>query len=345
MLSFGEALAIDFGTSNIHVCVKGHGVVVRQPSVIAFVDSRRKLAAVGDEAKLMLGRDVPGVDVIRPMTGGVVADFDAAVELLRYVIKTALGRRPLWRTTIVASSTSHATEVEKRALHDALREAGGGQVFLVPKSLAAGIGSGLLVDDAAGRMVVDIGAGTTEIGIISMGAVIGGTSLHYAGDDFDEAIRRAVKRKENVQIGATTAEELKIQVGTVNPELAPDAAKIQGTWACNNNGQGSQLVVTEIPEILARAVSPIVGEIRWIIDELPPERRAEVIQEGIVLTGGCALLRGLPELMESKIGVPVVVAKDPRSCTILGLEAILEDLRRLSLHGQRYTKPAGNGSS
>jgi len=319
-------------------------VVVRQPSVIAFADSRRKPAAVGDEAKLMLERDVPGVDVIRPMAGGVLADFDAGVELLRHVIKTALGRRPLWRTTIVASSTSHATEVEKRALHDALREAGGGQVYLVPKSLAAGIGSGLLVDDAAGRMVVDIGAGTTEIGIISMGAVIGGTSLHYAGDDFDEAIRRAVKRKENVHIGTTTAEELKIQVGTVNPELAPDAAKIQGTWA-GSNGHGSQLVVTDIPEILARAVGPIVGEIRWIIEELPPERRAEVIQEGIVLTGGCALLRGLAELMESKIGVPVVVAKDPRSCTILGLEAILEDLRRLSLHGQRYTRLTGNGSS
>jgi rod shape-determining protein MreB len=342
---FGEALAIDFGTANIHVCVKGHGVVVREPSVIAFADFKRKPAAVGNEARLMLGRDVPGVEVKRPMLGGVLADFDAAVELLRHVIRAALGRRPLWRTTIVASSTSHATEVEKRALHDALREAGGGQIYLVPKSLAAGIGSGLLVDDAAARIVLDVGAGTTEIGVISMGAVVAGASLHYAGDDFDEAIRRSVKRKENLPISSTTAEELKVQAGAVAPDLAREPVRLQGLFPGTDQSQSSQAIITDIPEILARAVGPIVGELRWIIEELPPERRADVMQNGIVLTGGCALLRGLDALMASKLGVPVVVAKDPLSCTILGLEAILEDLGRLSLQGQRYVRTGSNGVS
>ena len=339
-----EELGIDLGTANTHVCVKGAGVVVRESTAVAFRESRRRPVCCGTDARRMLERQVPDVEVIRPVRRGVVAEFDAAVEFLRYCLRAALGRRTLFSPTVVAAAPVSATSVERRALVTGLRSAGGGRTYLVPKALAAAIGARLPVSGVESHLVVDVGAGATDIGVISLGTVTRGTTLRYAGDDIDELLLRAIKRTQGVRVDEASAEEAKIRIGSVHPDLGQNSVKVNNTASDGNNGEPLAVVVAGAPELLLRSVSPIINEIGWLIEELPPKQRAEVEENGVTLTGGGALLRGLPELITHRLGVSATVAKDPLSCTILGLESILGDLSALTMDGRRFSATASRAN-
>ena len=342
-----EELGIDLGTANTHVCVKGAGVVVREATAVAYQPSRRRPVALGTDAKRMLERQVPDIDVIRPIRRGAVAEFDPAVDLLRHCLRTALGRRTLFSPAVVAAAPLGATSVERKALTTSLRSAGAGQAHVVPKALAAGVGARLPVGAPESTLIVDVGAGATDIGVVSLGTVTAGTTLRYGGDDIDDVVVRAIKRSQGVLVDPVSAEEVKIRVGSVHPDLGHGTVKVNGAQA---NGQGSEplaIVLQGAPELLLKAVLPIVNEIGWLVQELPPKQRMEVEQRGVVLTGGCALLRGFPELISHRLGLPAIVAKDPLSCTILGIESILADLSALTMEGRRFSLKAGrtNGSA
>jgi rod shape-determining protein MreB len=339
MLRWGEQVGIDLGTSHTQVCVRGEGVVVRQPTVIAYAEGKRGAYAIGEEARLMAGRDIPGVRVVHPMRGGVVADFDAAADLVRHCLRETLGRRPFVSPVVVAAAPTESTPVEQRALHDCLRNGGAGRVYLVPKGLAAGRGLQQPIEQAEARMIVDVGGGATDIAIMSMGAITGGNSLHYGGDDLDEALVRWVKRRGGVRIGLHTAEQIKLRVSAVAPELARQQISLDDLHSNDGSLLAANVPLHEVPNVLAKAVAPIGGEIRWLLEGLPPERRAELAANGMALTGGTALLRGLASLMEEQTKLPVTVAQDPLSCTILGIESILDDLDSLSLSGRRFAHP------
>lgn len=331
-LPWADELAIDLGTANLHISVKHGGVVVREPSVVAYGEGRRRPVAYGIEARRMLERAVDGVRVVQPIRGGVVADFDATVALVRHFIHQALGRRPMLNPVVVTACPTAATPVEQRALQDAIHAAGGGRVLMVPKSLAAAIGAGLPLDSVETDLLVDMGAGATDIGAVSMGMLSAGASPPLAGDRVDEAIVRHVKRTQGIRISATTAEEMKIQVGAVDPLLSGN-----GFSTSTDELQAYDVKMDEIPAVVADALAPIYDEIAWLIEQLPPKARAELGTHGITLTGGTALLKGLPEHIADRLGCPARVATDPMSCTILGLQSIVNDMNALSLGGRRFS--------
>jgi len=294
----------------------------------------------------MLERQVPGVEVVRPLGHGIVADFDATVDLLKHFIRSALGRRAiLFSPAVVVSAPLDATGVQRNALTTGLRSAGAGQAYIVPKALAAALGARLPVSGVESHLIVDVGAGATDIGVISMGTVTAGTTLPYGGDDIDQAIVRAIRRSQGVRVDLASAEEAKIRVGSVHPDLGQDRVTVNGV-ATNGNGGAEPLAITlqGAPELLLKAVMPIVSEIAWVMDGLPTKQRAEVEQNGITLTGGCALLRGFPELVTHHLNLPATVAKDPLSCTILGIESITADLSALTLEGRRFAVGAGRAN-
>ncbi|MBM3497927.1 MAG: rod shape-determining protein [Armatimonadetes bacterium] len=333
-----EEIGIDLGTANTHVCVKSGGVVVRESTAVAFQAARRRPICYGTEARRMMERQVPGVDVVRPLRHGAVADFDAAVDLLRHFMRQALGRRPLlFSPAVVVAAPLDASAVQRNALTHSLRAAGAGHTDVVPKALAAAIGARLPVAGVESRVIVDVGAGATDIGVISMGAVTAGCTLRYGGDDIDQALVRAIRRSQGVRVDPVSAEEVKIRVGSVHPDLGQDRVTLNGTSTNGNGGsEPTSIVVQGASELLLKAVLPIVGEIAWVLEDLPPKQRAEVEESGVTLTGGCALLRGFPELITHHLGIPATVAKDPLSCTILGLESITADLSALTLEGRRF---------
>lgn len=337
-LPWADELAIDVGTASLHISVKQGGVVVREPSVIAYGENRRRPLAYGLEARRMLERAVQGVRVIQPIRHGVIADFDAAVALLRHFIHKALGRRPMLNPVVVTACPTAATPVEQRALQDALRMAGAGRVLVVQKALAAAIGAGVPLDSIETSVVVDIGAGATDIGAISVGLLSAGASPLLAGDRIDTTIVRHVRRTQGIRISSTTAEEMKIQVGAVDALLANGTGN--GFSVSTDELQAYDVDMDEIPAVVADALLPIYDEIAWLIEQLPPKARAEVGATGITLTGGTALLKGLQEHMAGCLGVPVRVATDPKSCTILGLQSIVNDMGALSLEGRRFSYAA-----
>lgn len=328
-----EQLAIDLGTSHVHICVKGGGVVVREPTVIAFSAGRRRAVAYGTEAKQMLDREVSEVEVVRPVQGGVVADFDAAVALLRHLVHKALGHRPLVAPAVVAAEPTRVTQVERRALVTALRAAGAGQVLPVPKSLAAAVGAGIALDDTHSRLIVDMGAGATDVGVVSMGMAAAGASIHFGGDDLDEAIVRAFRRRHGAQIGPARAEEIKALAGAVAPEPAGEPLVLEELTP-GNGPDDTRL--DGVPLLLAQAMRPVSAEIQWVLETLPDKQQEEIANSDGVLTGGCALLRGLDRLLSRELALSIRTATDPGSCTILGLEAMMNDLGSLTLDGRRF---------
>jgi rod shape-determining protein MreB len=312
-------------------------VVVREPAVVAYGENRRHPLAFGLEARRMLERAVEGVRVVQPIRQGVIADFDAAAALLKHFLHKALGRRPMLNPIVVTACPTAATPVEQRALQDALRVAGGGRIVVVQEALAAAIGAGLPLDSIETHLLVDIGAGVTDMGALSMGLLSAGASPLLAGDRLDQAVIRHVKRTQGIRISATTAEEMKIQVGLVDPLLAGNG---NGFSTSTDELQAYDVKIEEIPAVVADALVPIYDEIAWLIEQLPPKARAEIGANGIMLTGGTALLKGLPEHMADWLGVPVQVATDPMSCTILGLQSIVNDMGALSLEGRRFSYAA-----
>jgi len=337
---WAEDIALDLGTATLRICVKDAGTVVREPTVIAYAGDKRQPAAIGEEAHRMLEREVPGMRVVRPVQGGVVADFDATVTLLKRFVQMALGRRPIIGPTILAAHPPQITPVELRAMTDALHAAGGGQTPTVQSGLAAAIGAGLAVDGNTSHMVVDIGAGSTDISIVSLGLVTAGVSLRYGGDDLDEAIVRAVKWSQGIRITRATAEEVKVRAGSVDPNLTPEITPVSAPSANGNGGNkmSADVVVEDLSDILGRALRPIVAEISWVLEDLQPRQQQEIAEAGIVLCGGGALLRGMDTFIADRLNIPVRAATDPMSCTILGLEAILKNIGALSLDGRRFAR-------
>ncbi len=335
LLPWKRRLAIDVGTATCHISVQGAGLVVREPTVIAFETERRRPIAYGSEAKQMLDREVSDVEVVRPLTGGVVADFDAAVILLRHLIHKALGHRPLIAPTVVTGEPTRATQVERRALMNALKAAGAGEVITVPRALAGAIGAGVPMDQPQCRLIVDMGAGATDIGVVSMGMVAAGESLHFGGDDLDEAIRRYARRRYRIGIGSARAEDIKIMAGALTQEMVGEQVRLSDLQDGDNNG-GQKL--EGIVELMRASLKPVAAEVLWILDSLPERQLDEITQVDSILTGGCAQLRGITDLLSEELALHFTPAPDPMSCTILGLEAILNDLEALSLDGRRFTR-------
>lgn len=332
-LPWADELAIDVGTANLHISVKQGGVVVREPAVVAYTEGHRRPVAFGLEARRMQERAVEGVRIVQPIREGVVADFDAAVALLRHFIHHALGRRPMLNPVVVTACPTAATPVEQRALQDAIRAAGGGKILVIQKALAAAIGAGVSLETLETQFVVDIGAGAADIGAVSMGLLTNGASPALAGDWIDRAIVRHVKRTQGIRISETTAEEMKIHLGAVGPAVGGNG---NGFSTSTDELQAYDVKLDEIPAVVADTITGLYDEIAWLIEQLPPKARAELGANGIILTGGTSLLKGLPEHMADWLGVPVQVATDPMSCTILGLQSIANDMQALSLGKRRF---------
>ncbi len=337
LLPWKQKLAVDVGTATCHISVQDAGLLVREPMVIAFETERHRPIAYGSEAKQMLDREVSDVEVLRPIESGVVADFDATVTLLRYFLHQALGHRPLFAPTVVTAEPTEATQVERRALVNALKTAGAGEVIAVPRALAAAVGAGLPMDQPECRLVVDMGAGATDIGIVSMGMIAAGKTLRFGGDDLDEAIRRYVKRNYRISIGRARAEDVKIMAGALSPEMVAEQMRLSDLDEIGTSGSDHRKL-EGIADLLRQSLMPTASETLWILDSLPEKQLDEIIQVESMLTGGCAQLRGITGLLSDELALTMTAAPDPMSCTILGLEAILNDLEALSLDGRRFTR-------
>lgn len=342
-LPWADEMAIDLGTANIHVCVKHGGVVVREPALVAYSGSGHRPVAYGTEARRMMERSVEGVRVIQPIRGGVVADFDAAVALVRHFIHRALGRRPMLNPVVVSARPTAATDVEQRALHDCLRAAGAGRVLTIPNALVSAMGADLPLDSVETILAVNIGAGATNIGAVSMGMLSAGASPRFGGDTIDEAIVRHVKRDQGIRISHNTAEEIKLRVGTA--DLTSANGNMGSIAASGDDLQAFEVSMNDIPKVVERSLTPIYDEILWLIEQLPPKARAEIGSRGITLAGGTALIKGLADHMAQALGIPVRVATDPMSCTILGLQFALGNLGSLSLNGRRFSHASTGGAA
>jgi rod shape-determining protein MreB len=333
---FSNDLAIDLGTANTLVYLKGKGVVVSEPSVVAVQkDSvgQKKVLAVGTDAKNMLGRTPGSIVAIRPMKDGVIADFDITEEMLRYFIRKIHNRKALVRPRIVICVPSGITQVEKRAVKESAESAGAREVYLIEEPMAAAIGAGLPITEASGNMIVDIGGGTTEVAVISLAGIVYAKSVRVGGDKMDEALAQHLKRKYNLLIGERTAEEIKIQIGSAHPDSVSKAAgseentmEVKGRDLVSGIPKTLEIDAQEIREALSEPINAIVEAVRIALERTPPELAADIVDKGIVLAGGGALLRNLDQLLREETGLPVVIAEDPLSCVVLGSGKVLDEL-------------------
>jgi rod shape-determining protein MreB len=331
---FSNELAIDLGTANTLVFAKGKGIVVSEPSIVAINDVTTKVEAVGKEAKEMLGRTPGNIKAIRPMKDGVIADFEITEKMLAYFIQKAHNRKVWVAPRIVIGIPSEITQVEKRAVKDSALRAKASEVFLVDQAMAAAIGAGLPVTEPSGNMVVDIGGGTTDIAVISMAGIVYSSSVRVAGNEMDEAVIKYLRKKYNLLIGERTAEQVKMELGSAYPLDKPMTMEIKGRNLIE--GIPKTLVVTdeEIREALEETVSILVNAVRVALERTPPELSADIVDRGIVLTGGGALLKNLDKRLREETGLPVSMGEDPLSSVVLGTGRMLEDvklLRKVSL--------------
>ncbi|MCL6592495.1 MAG: rod shape-determining protein [Alicyclobacillus sp.] len=328
----GRDMGIDLGTANTLVFVKGRGIVVREPSVVAMRTDTGAIEAVGEQAKQMIGRTPGNIVAVRPMKDGVIADFQTTATMLRYFIRQAMKTKSAWtgKPRVMISVPSGITAVEKRAVEDAAVEAGAKHAQTIEEPMAAAIGAGLPVGEPTGSMVVDIGGGTTEVAIISLGGIVTSRSIRVAGDEMDEAIMQYIKKTYNLMIGERTAEDLKITIGTALAVEPPDEMDIRGRDLVTGLPKTVTITSTEISEALADTVSAIVEAVKVTLEKSPPELAADIMDRGIVLTGGGALLRNLNTLLSNETGMPVIVAENPLDCVAVGTGKALDnyDLNR-----------------
>ena len=304
--------------------MKGKGIVMREPSVVAMDVKENMVMAVGSEAKEMIGRTPGSISAVRPLKDGVIADFDVTSEMLKYFIRTAVHSTVFSRPRVVICIPSGVTEVERRAVDEAARNAGAKAVELVEEPMAAAIGAGLQVNEAAGCMVVDIGGGTSEVAVISLGDIVTKCSVRTAGDDFDEAIISYIKKKYNLLIGERTAEDIKIRIGSAFPYEDESTMDVKGRNLVDGLPKNITISSEEVREALADPVSAIVDAIRSTLESTPPELSADIIDNGIMLTGGGAMLRGLDVLVSRETGMPVHVAENPLDCVAIGTGKCLD---------------------
>jgi rod shape-determining protein MreB len=326
---FSNELAIDLGTANTLVYAKGKGIVVSEPSIVAINKVTGKVEAVGKEAKEMLGRTPGNITAIRPMRDGVIADFEVTEKMLTYFIQKAHNRKVWVAPRIVIGIPSEITQVEKRAVKDSALRAKASEVFLVDQAMAAAIGAGLPVTEPSGNMIVDIGGGATDIAVISMAGIVYGSSVRVAGDEMDEAIIKYLRKKYNLLIGERSSEQVKMEIGSAYPLDKPITMEIKGRNLIE--GIPKTLVVTdeEVRESLEETVGTLVNAVRVALERTPPELSADIVDRGIVLTGGGALLKNLDKRLREETGLPVSMSEDPLSSVVLGTGKMLEDLNLL----------------
>mgnify|MGYP004578592431 FL=1 len=322
----GTDVGIDLGTASILVYIKGKGVVLKEPSVVAFDRDTNKIKAIGEEARLMLGRTPGNIVAVRPLRQGVISDFTVTEKMLEHFIRKAVGKKTFRKPKIAVCVPSGVTEVEKIAVEDATYQAGAREVFIIEEPIAAAIGAGIDISRPCGNMIVDIGGGTTDIAVISLGGTVVSTSIKIAGDDFDEAIVRFMRKKHNLLIGERTAEDIKIKVGSCYPRSEVDSIDVRGRNLVTGLPKTVTVTSEETEEALKETTSQIVEAVHSVLERTPPELTADIAERGIVLTGGGALLRGLEELLESKTGINTMTAEDPMKCVAIGTGKFVEFL-------------------
>ncbi len=315
---FTKEVGIDLGTANTLVYMKGKGIVIREPSVVAVDIRTDNVLAVGAQAKKMIGRTPGSIVAVRPLKDGVIANFDITAIMLKSFIQRAIKKGMFHRARVVICIPSGVTEVERRAVQDAAYKAGAADVDLIEEPMAAAIGAGLPVDEPTGSMVVDIGGGTSEVAVISLGDIVTAVSARVAGDKFDEAIISYVKRKYNLLIGERTAEDIKIRIGSAYPYEDEGSMEIKGRNLVDGLPKNVELSAAEVREALADSIQTIVDVVKSTLEKTPPELSADIIDHGIMLTGGGALLRGLDVLLSQETGMPVHVAERPLDCVAEG---------------------------
>ena len=310
-------IGIDLGTASILVYIKGKGVVLKEPSVVAFDRDTNKIKAIGEEARLMLGRTPGNIVAVRPLRQGVISDYTVTEKMLKYFIQKAIGRRMLKKPRISVCVPSGVTEVEKKAVEDATLQAGAREVAIIEEPIAAAIGAGIDISRPCGNMIVDIGGGTTDIAVISLGGTVVSTSIKIAGDDFDEALVRYMRKKHNLLIGERTAEDIKIKIGSAYPRAEVTTMNVRG-----------RNLVTGLPKTVevTEATSQIVEAVHSVLEKTPPELASDIADRGIVLTGGGSLLSGLEDLIEAKTGINTVTAEDPMTAVAIGTGKFIEFL-------------------
>lgn len=323
---FTKDIGIDLGTATTLVYVEDRGVVLKEPSVIAIEKNTQKILAVGEEAKNMIGKTPGDIIAIRPLKDGVIADFEATEKMLRYFINKVHKKSPLFRPRVLVGVPSGVTEVEKRAVLDAALNAGAREAYTIEEPIAAAIGAGLPVSEPTGSMIVDIGGGTTEVAVISMGGIVVSISKRIAGDEMDEAIIQYVRRKHNLLIGQPTAERIKIEIGSAHPQEQEYTKEIRGRDLVYGLPKVVTVNSSDIREAMAEPINAIISTIREALEKVPPELSSDIMDRGIILAGGGSQLRDLHKLVTLSTGLPARLADDPVSCVVYGTGKVLENM-------------------
>lgn len=322
-------IGIDLGTANVLVTLKGKGIVLNEPSVVAIDRKAHKILATGHEAKEMLGRTPEQIKAVRPMQDGVIADFTATQLMLKNIIYKICQRYRIGKPRVVVGVPSGITEVEERAVEEAILQAGAKEVYLIEEPMAAAIGAGLEIAEPSGSIIVDIGGGTTEVAVISLGGIVVSNSIRIAGDELDENIINYVKREMNLAIGDTTAEQIKKEIGCAMPLVTELTMDVSGRDLTTGLPQTLKITSTQVEEAIHESVEKIVDTVRQTLERTPPELSSDIMEKGIVLAGGGALIKNIDKLVAEKTEMPVYIATDPLECVVKGTGKTLEDLERL----------------
>ena len=324
MFGMSMDIGIDLGTANVIVYVKKRGIVLREPSVVAMNRDTNQVLAIGEDARLMLGRTPGNIEAIRPLRDGVIADYDLTENMLRFFVDKVVGRSVVFRPRIMICIPSGVTMVEQRAVQEAAEQAGARHVQLIEEPLAAAMGAGLDIVEPQGSMIVDIGGGTTDVAVISLGGVVTSDSIRVAGDTFDEELMNYVKREFNLLIGERTAEEIKIRVGAAHTAARRELMEVRGRDILSGLPKNVTISTAQASSAMDNSIMRIVDCVKQVLEETPPELAADIMDSGIVLTGGGALLYGMSELIQRETGTPTFVADDPMSCVALGCGKALD---------------------
>ncbi|MEF3280389.1 MAG: rod shape-determining protein [Elusimicrobiota bacterium] len=335
---FSNDIGMDLGTANTLVYLKGQGIVLREPSVVAIDKNTRKVLAVGNEAKLMIGKTPNTIVAVRPLRNGVIADFEVTHQMIKYFIQKVNTKRRLLRPRIVIGIPSGITEVEKRAVHESAQQAGAREVYLIEEPMAAAIGAELPISEPSASMICDIGGGTTEIAVISLGGIVVAKSTDIAGDEMDDVIIQYFRRKYNLVIGESTAEDVKIKIGSVFPLKEEVTLEVKGRDQSKGLPKTVNVTSDEIRQALMEPVNLIVDSIKQVLEETPPELSADLVDRGMVLAGGGSLLKGFCELIRQETELPVHRAADPLSCVALGCGKYLEILDKVKVSSVPFYK-------
>ncbi len=326
MLNLSFDIGIDLGTANILVYVRSKGIIIREPSVVALDKESGKILAVGEEARRMIGRTPGNIVAVRPMKDGVIADYDVTETMLKYFIEKVSPKPRLFRPQVVVCIPSGVTSVEKRAVLEAAMQAGAKHTYLIEEPMSAAVGAGIDIYEASGNMVVDVGGGTTDVAIISLGGIVVSESLRIGGDKFDEAIIKYIKKMYNLMIGERTAEEVKMQIGSAYPEGEGKSMEIRGRDLVTGLPRTLNFTSADSFQAMAEPITNVIDGIKSVLERTPPELASDIVDKGIVLSGGGSLLDGFTKLLSEETGIPIHLAEDPLSCVVLGTGRLLESI-------------------